>query len=105
MPTVEELRIATLEAQVEALEGALARRSEELRRLQRYLSKRDLMILSRLQEGLPPLPLRAYDPNLWRETIDLEAVGVEEALADLWLSLYPAAGGEASPAGEAPADA
>jgi hypothetical protein len=103
MPTDEALRIAALEAQVEALKRALSRRSEELRILQRHLSKRDLIILARLQEGLPPLPLRAYEPDFWRETIDLEAVGVEEVLADLWRSLYPAASPtSATAAGEAP---
>jgi len=91
MPTDEELRIATLEARVEALEGVLVRRSEELRILQQHLSKRDLIILGRVREGLAPLPLRAYDPDFWRETVDLEAGGVEEVLTELWGSLYPPA--------------
>lgn len=89
MTPPEKIRIAELEARVHALEAALARRSDELRRLQRHLSKRDLIALARLSEGLLPLPLRAYEPALWRETTGLEEASVEDVLLDLWRSLYP----------------
>jgi hypothetical protein len=89
MASAEEKRIAELEARVAGLEEALVRRSREFRLLQRHLSKRDLVVLSRLAEGLTPLPLRASEPAFWRETTDFEATGVEEVLQDLWGSLYP----------------
>lgn len=83
-------RIAYLEARVEALESALAERSKELRKLQRYLSPEDLLLFSRIRAGLPPLPRQqAYDLSLWTETRELAASDVEETMLDLWRSLRP----------------
>jgi hypothetical protein len=84
-----EERIAYLEARLARLEAALEARSRELRKLQRYMSGVDLLLLSRILSGLPPLPQRAYEPSLWSETTELERADVEESLQDLWRSLRP----------------
>jgi hypothetical protein len=83
------LRIARLEARVAALEEALVRRSRELRELQRHLPSRELLNLSRLAGGLPPVPHGRYDLEVWRETTALSTASVEETLLDLWQSLTP----------------
>jgi hypothetical protein len=92
-PDAGALRIAYLEAQVEALEAALTERSRELRRLQDALCAKDLVQLSRLRSGLPPLPRGAYEPGFWRETTELRPAEVEETLDDLWRWLYRRADG------------
>lgn len=84
-----ELEIAYLEARVEALEAALERRSEELRRLQERLGPRPFLELSRELRGLPPLPHHAYSLEMWRETSEMSDADVEESLHDLWASLEP----------------
>lgn len=89
--TPDQLRIAYLEARIDVLEAALARRSADLRLLQRQLCPRDLVLLARITAGLPPLPAAALDLELWRETTDLTSADVEETLRDLWRSLAPAA--------------
>jgi hypothetical protein len=83
----QEERIAYLEARTAALEEALAARSRELRKLQQHLLPEDLLLLSRIHSGLPPLPRQAYDLSLWTETRELTAADVEESLEDLWRSL------------------
>lgn len=83
------LRIARLEARVATLEEALAKRSNELRELQRLLPSRELLNLSRLAGGLPPVPRGRYDLEVWRETTALSTANVEETLLDLWQSLAP----------------
>ncbi|HTQ79636.1 MAG TPA: hypothetical protein VMM92_06545 [Thermoanaerobaculia bacterium] len=88
---LQELRIAELEAQVAALEAALARRSRELRHLQAQLCRRDLVSLSRLATGRPALARGTYEPELWRETPNFTPAEVDETLADLWRSLAPLA--------------
>jgi len=88
--STEQREIARLEARVAALEEALEERSRELRMIQRHVCHRDLLLISRLRAGLPPLPLGAYEPAFWRETTDLSAADVEETLQDLWTSLVPA---------------
>ena len=85
----EERQIARLEARVAGLEAALERRSHLLRLLQRYLSTRDLLLLSRLADGLAPLPWGEQDLASWRETTELMPAEVEEALGNLWASLTP----------------
>jgi hypothetical protein len=87
----DERRIAYLEARVASLEAALEERSREMRLLQKHLCKRDLVLLSRLRSGLPPLPRGAYEPGFWRETTQFTPADVEETLTDLWRSLAPAA--------------
>jgi hypothetical protein len=85
-------RIAELEAQVEGLEAALSRRSRELRLLQGYLCRRDLVTLSRLSTGLPALVRGTYEPALWHETTAFTPAEVDDTLEDLWRSLRPLAG-------------
>jgi len=85
-------RIAELEAQVLGLEAALARRSQELRLLQSYLCRRDLVTLSRLSTGLAALVRGTYEPDLWHETTTFTPAEVDATLEDLWRSLRPLAG-------------
>jgi hypothetical protein len=89
MASEEQLEIAHLQAQVTALEAALARRSRELRLIQTYICRRDLILVSRLVSGFPPLPFGAYEPAFWQETTELTGAHVEETLIDLWRSLAP----------------
>jgi hypothetical protein len=89
MAAEEQKTIARLEARVAALEAALERRSRELRLIQSQVCKRDLILISRLLAGLPPLPYGAYEPAFWQETTALTPAGVEETLTDLWRSLAP----------------
>ena len=84
-------RIAELEARVEGLETALARRSRELRLLQAYLCRRDLVTLSRLSTGLSALVRGTYEPSLWHETTTFTPAEVGDTLEDLWRSLRPLA--------------
>jgi hypothetical protein len=81
--------IARLEARVAALEKAIERRSRELLDIQRHVCRRDVVVISRIRAGLPPLPYGAYEPAFWHETADLRPADVEETLEDLWSSLYP----------------
>jgi hypothetical protein len=85
-------RIAELEAQVAALEAALARRSRELRELQGHLCHRDLVALSRLLTGFPAVERGTYTPDLWQETAAFTAAEVDLTLEDLWQSLLPLGG-------------
>jgi hypothetical protein len=85
-----ELAIARLEGRVAALEAALERRSDELRRLQSHLCQRDLAQWTRMAAGLLPLPRIAHEPACWQETLELAGADVPETLEDLWASLYPA---------------
>lgn len=84
-----EQTITRLQARVATLEAALEQRSRELRQIQKHVCKRDLILISRLQAGLPPLPLGAYEPAFWQETTALTQAEVEDTLQDLWTSLYP----------------
>jgi hypothetical protein len=75
-----ELELARLREQVAALEAALARRSRELKRLQKLLCYDDLRALDRMLAGLPPLT--ALDR--WHESTELVDCDVDTALADVW---------------------
>ncbi len=81
--------IAFLEARVESLEQALERRSRIHRMIQRQVCSDDLLVISRIESGLPPLPDQAYDIDLWPETTDLTSADVEQTMTDLWRSLQP----------------
>jgi len=85
----QEEYVSFLEARVEALEEALRRRSRLHRLIQRAVSPEDLLAISRLESGLPPMPKQAYDLSLWEETTDLEEADVEDTMHDLWRSLTP----------------
>ncbi len=84
------LRIAELEAQVERLEKSLAERSALIRALSPELCDKDLVTLSRLSSGLPPLPRSGIGLMGWRESTDLSAADVEETMTELWRSLVVA---------------
>lgn len=83
--------IARLEARVEALEFALAARSRVLRQLARVICEEDLMNLSRLSIGRPPIPHAGFGLRGWRETTALSAGDVEKTMSELWRSAAPPA--------------
>ena len=84
MATENELRIAELEARVVALESALEKRSRELRLIQKHACSTDLVLIHRINCGLPPLPQYAYELSRWNESPHLTPAEVEKALTDLW---------------------
>jgi hypothetical protein len=83
-------RIAELEAQVERLERSLAERSALIRALSPELCDKDLVTLSRLSSGLPPLPRSGIGLAGWRESAELFPADVEETMTELWRSLVVA---------------
>jgi hypothetical protein len=85
------ITVARLESRIAALEMALERRSRELRAIQEHVCKRDLVLIGRIQAGLPPLPPASCDPLFWRETTDMTAADVDVVLPALWSSLTPLA--------------
>ena len=82
--------MARLEARVEALEAALARRSRELRTILHHVCRRDLAVIARVQAGLPIPDLASCDVELWSETTETTSADVEKVLQSLWHSLLPA---------------
>ena len=84
----DAFEIARLRARVAGLEEALERRSRELRLIQQNVCPRDLVLISRACAGLP-LAKGAYDPDLWRETVDVTEADIEETLQDLWIAVTP----------------
>ena len=92
--TLDAPEITRLRARVAALEGALERRSRELRLIQKHVCSRDLVVVSRVSAGLP-LAKGAYDPILWIETTEVTDADIQETLEDLWVAVTPApAGGD-----------
>jgi len=87
MESAEARLIARLQARVAALEALLERRSRELRRIQKHVCHRDLLIISRVSAGLSALPFGAFDPDFWQETAALTPAEVEPTLEALWDSL------------------
>jgi hypothetical protein len=81
------VRIAELEAQVQRLEKSLAERSDLIRALSPELCDKDLVTLSRLSSGLPPLPRSGIGLAGWRESTELSPADVEETMIELWRSL------------------
>ena len=88
----KDLRIAYLEARAGELENLLKQRSHELCLIQEHLDSAGLLVVSRILSGLPPLPRRAHDLELWKETTKFDKADVEETMNDLWLSLAPIEG-------------
>ena len=80
-------QIAWLEGRVAALERSLQERSRVLRELTQELCAEDLVSLSRLESGLPPLARSAFGLNEWRETTLLTSGDVEKTMDQLWRSL------------------
>lgn len=90
MDSAEGRLIARLQARVAELEALLERRSRELRQIQRHVCHRDLLVISRISAGLPPLPFGSFDLDFWQETTNLTGAEVEPTLEALWSSLAPA---------------
>jgi hypothetical protein len=84
-----EAEIQRLTARVERLEQLLAARSRLLRRLTPELCPEDLVNLSRLSAGLPPLPRAAFGLSDWHETTALSSGDVESTMDQLWSALAP----------------
>ena len=80
-------RVTELEARVERLERSLSERSSLLRALASGLCDQDLVKLSRLAAGLPPLPRSGIGLAGWRESPELSPADVAETLEELWRSL------------------
>jgi hypothetical protein len=86
-PEDERGRITELEERVARLERSLAERSALVRALAGELCDRDLVTLSRLSQGLPPLPRSGVGLSGWRETPDLSPADVAGIMGELWRSL------------------
>ena len=84
-----EATIARLEARVAALERALEDRSRLLRQTTRVVCEEDLMNLSRLVAGQPPLPRAGFGLRGWRETTSTTEGDVERTMEELWRSAAP----------------
>jgi len=89
MEPAEAKLVARLQARVAALEALLERRSRELRRIQKHVCHRDLLVISRISSGLSPLPFGPFDAEFWQESTCLTAAEVEPTLEALWSSLEP----------------
>lgn len=83
--------IARLEARVAALERALEDRSRLLRQATRIVCEEDLLNLSRLVAGLPPIPRAGFGLRGWRETTTPTEGDVDKTMEELWRSAAPPA--------------
>jgi hypothetical protein len=83
--------VEQLEARVAALEQVLADRSRLLRQLARVICEDDLMSLSRLTVGQPPLPRPGFGLRGWRETTSVSSGDVDKTMAELWRTAAPPA--------------
>jgi hypothetical protein len=81
--------VARLEARVAALECMVAERSRLLRQLTRVVCEEDLMNLSRLAAGQPPLPRAGFGLRGWRETTSTTMGDVDKTMAELWRAAAP----------------
>jgi hypothetical protein len=81
--------IARLEARVSALERVVADRSRLLRQVTRVVCEEDLMNLSRLAAGQPPIPRAGFGLRGWRETTALTMGDVDTTMAELWRAAAP----------------
>jgi hypothetical protein len=78
--------IARLTARVVRLEKALAERSRLLRELTAELCQDDLVSVSRVASGFPPLARSAFGLLEWRETTALSSGDVDKTMEQLWRS-------------------
>jgi hypothetical protein len=83
--------VEKLEARVAALEQLLADRSRLLRQLARVICEDDLMSLSRLTVGQPPIPRAGFGLRGWRETTTVSSGDVDKTMAELWRAAAPPA--------------
>ena len=83
--------VEQLEARVAALEQLLADRSRLLRQLARVICEDDLMSLSRLTVGQPPIPRAGFGLRGWRETTSVSSGDVDKTMAELWRTAAPPA--------------
>ena len=83
--------VEQLEARVAALEQLLADRSRLMRQLARVICEDDLMSLSRLTVGQPPIPRAGFGLRGWRETTALSTGDVDKTMAELWRAAAPPA--------------
>ena len=82
-----QVTLAELKAQVLALEGALERRSDELRLIQRRVCSHDLVVISQiLSRSAPPNP---FDIGFWEESVELTESDVVDVMRALWRSIDP----------------
>ena len=81
--------IARLEARVAALERLAADRSRLLRQLTRVVCEEDLMNLSRLAAGQPPITRAGFGLRGWRETTSTTMGDVDKTMAELWRAAAP----------------
>ncbi|MEO8504966.1 MAG: hypothetical protein ABI609_13795 [Acidobacteriota bacterium] len=77
-------QIIRLQARIAALEAALRRRSEELRRIEQQVSPAGLAIIERVMKEVPIGAATTSDANEWRETFSMIPADVETLLAELW---------------------
>ena len=83
--------VARLESRVKSLEQLLADRSRLLRQLARVVCEDDLMSLSRLTVGQPPIPRAGFGLRGWRETTAVSGGDVDKTMAELWRAAAPPA--------------
>jgi hypothetical protein len=81
--------IARLEARVAALERVVADRSRLLRQLTRVVCDEDVMNISRLAAGQPPIPRPGFGLRGWRETTAPKMGDVDKTMAELWRAAAP----------------
>lgn len=81
--------IARLEARVATLERVVADRSRLLRQVTRVVCEEDLMNLSRLAAGQPPIPRAGFGLRGWRETTSPTMGDVDKTMAELWRAAAP----------------
>lgn len=84
MTDSNEWQLVRLQARIAALEAALHRRSEELRRIQQLLPRADLAVIERVVAEMPLGDPRAHSASAWRETYQLVPGEVDRILDDLW---------------------
>ena len=76
--------IARLEERVATLERVVADRSRLLRQITRVVCDEDVMNLSRLAAGEPPIPRAGFGLRGWRETTSTTVGDVDKTMAELW---------------------
>jgi hypothetical protein len=76
--------IARLEERVATLERVVADRSRLLRQVTRVACDEDVMNISRLAAGQPPIPRAGFGLRGWRETTSTTMGDVDKTMAELW---------------------